>query len=244
MAQQALPVYKQIQTRLIQSPIVGGDETGTKNNGRKCWFHVWQNSNLAFIVAALTRGYETTAEYFSKGFALAVYVSDCWSAQLKTSVKKHQLCLVNLIREFANIEEALMCKWSVELKALLKQAIILKKEFQEVDYLHPPSLVAEIEFKLDQILAVDYADFHPKTKAFVKRLIKNRESIFTFLHYQEFPYDNNGSERAIRNVKVKNKIFGAFRSEDGAKRFAILRSVIDTIIKNNNDVFAAHKFIG
>jgi len=53
MIQRALPLYKQIQTRLEQSSIVGGDETGTKINGRKGWFQVWQNSSLTFIVAAL-----------------------------------------------------------------------------------------------------------------------------------------------------------------------------------------------
>jgi len=137
-------------------------------------------------------------------------VSDCWSAQLKTSAKKHQLCLAHLIRELANFEEALICKWCVGLKAHLKQAIVRKNEFQEIDYLHPPSSVIEIEFELDQMLAVDYTNFHPKTKAFIKRLLKNRNSIFTFLYYQEVPYDNNGSERAIRNVKIKKKYQGLF----------------------------------
>jgi hypothetical protein len=41
------------------------------------------------------------------------------------------------------------------------------------------------------------------------------------------------SERAIRHVKVKQKICGQFRSWAGAENFAILRSVIDTAIKNN-----------
>ena len=53
------------------------------------------------------------------------------------------------------------------------------------------------------------------------------------MYYHEVPPDNNGSERAIRNVKVKQKISGQFKSFTGAKTFAILRSVIDTAIKNN-----------
>jgi len=48
-----------------------------------------------------------------------------------------------------------------------------------------------------------------------------------------FQTDNNASERAIRNVKVKQKISGQFRSWAGAENFAILHSVIDTAIKNN-----------
>jgi hypothetical protein len=53
------------------------------------------------------------------------------------------------------------------------------------------------------------------------------------------PPDNNGSERAIRNVKVKTKVSTQFRTEKGAQRFAILRSVIDTTIKNSQSVFQA-----
>lgn len=52
----------------------------------------------------------------------------------------------------------------------------------------------------------------------------------------EVPPDNNGSERAIRNVKVKQKISGFFKTEKGAQTFAINRSIIDTIIKSGNNV--------
>ena len=239
----AMPIYKTIQTRIQESNVVGGDETGTKINGSKAWFHVWQNASLTFIVAAMTRGYKTTDLYFQKGFLKAVYVSDCWSAQLKTSAKKHQLCLTHLLRELTNFEDALNCKWSTELKLLLKKAIVIKQELQAVDYLHPPPTVTELEMELGRMLEIDASNFHSKTKAFVKRLIKNKESIFTFLYHHNVPYDNNGSERAIRNVKVKNKISGSFKSEHGATRFAILRSVVDTAIKNNQDVFKALKLV-
>jgi len=88
-------------------------------------------------------------------------------------------------------------------------------------------------------LQADHSTSHKKVQAFSKRLIKNKDSILTFLHHPKVPPDNNGSEQAIRNVKVKAKISGQFRSERGATRFAILRSVIDTTIKNTQNVFEA-----
>ena len=40
-----------------------------------------------------------------------------------------------------------------------------------------------------------------------------------------------------RNIKVKGKVSGQFRSIRGAERFAILRSIIDTSAKNAQDIF-------
>ena len=45
------------------------------------------------------------------------------------------------------------------------------------------------------------------------------------------------SERAIRNVKVKQKISGQFKS--GEDCFSILRSIIDICLKRNVDILFA-----
>jgi hypothetical protein len=123
------------------------------------------------------------------------------------------------------------------MKQLLSDALILKKQLSEEDYKNTPSSVLKIEERLGQLLQVDYSTSHKKVQAFIKRLIKNKAAILTFLHHAKVPPDNNGSERAIRNVKVKIKVSGQFRSERGAQRFAILRSIIDTTTKNSQDIF-------
>ena len=236
-AQNALPVYNIIQQKIQQSAVVGSDETGASYGGKKGWFHTWQTIGLTFIAASLNRGYKTIEQYFKDGFPLSIYVSDCWAAQLKVKALLHQICTAHLLRELRNFEDALSCKWSTAVKQLLLDAIALKKQFTPQDYLHPPATVLQMEERLTQLLQHDHSNSHNKIKAFIKRLIKNRNSILTFLHHPKVPPDNNGSEQAIRNVKVKTKISGQFRSERGATRFAILRSVIDTTIKNTRNVF-------
>ncbi len=129
------------------------------------------------------------------------------------------------------------------MKQLLLDAIALKKQLGPDDYLHPPATVMQMEERLTQLLQHDHSTAHKKIRAFIKRLIKNRNSILTFLHHAKVPPDNNGSEQAIRNVKVKTKISGQFRSQRGAARFAILRSVIDTTTKNARNVFEALKLL-
>lgn len=236
-AQKALPFYNTIQQKIQQSPVVGSDETGASYGGKKGWFHTWQTKGLTFIAASLNRGYATIEQYFPGGFPVSVYVSDCWAAQLKVAAFLHQLCTAHLLRELRNFEEALSCKWSMAMKQLLLDAIALKKQLTPQDYLQPPDTVLQLEERLTQQLQSDHSTAHNKVKAFIKRMIKNKHSILTFLYYAKVPPDNNASEQAIRNVKVKTKISGQFRSERGASRFAILRSVIDTTIKNTQHVF-------
>jgi len=53
------------------------------------------------------------------------------------------------------------------------------------------------------------------------------------------PPNNNASEGAVLTFKVKQKVPGLFRSEEGEKAFAVIRSVIDTTIKNTQNVMQA-----
>ena len=236
-AQKAKPAYTALQVQIQESEVVGADETGSSINGKKGWFHTWQNEMVTFIVASLNRGYDTIKTYFPDGFPSTIYVSDCWAAQLKTLAFLHQLCLVHLLRELTNFADALSCDWSKEMKQLFQDAIVLKHQLNESDYDQTQPAVLLLETRLDELLAMDYSKRHRKIKAFTKRLIKNRQSIFTFLYYSNVPHHNNGAERAIRTIKVKTKVSGQFKCEEGANRFAVLRSIIDTAIKNSKNIF-------
>jgi transposase len=241
MSDKSKGAYEEIRKRISLSEVVGSDETGCRVNGKKHWIHVWQTKLLTFIVSYASRGYSVVEEYFPGGFLNSFYVSDCWASQLKVSALRHQLCIAHLLRELLNFEKSLNSQWSIDMKNLFRRALKLKKHMTCDDYKTAPAEVGELESELDGLLTVDATGFHAKKRAFIKRLIKHKDSIFTFLHHQNVPPDNNASERAVRNVKVKTKVSGQFRNPEGkgAERFARIRSIVDTAIKNGQSVFGA-----
>jgi transposase len=235
--------YKEIKRELEKSAIIGSDETGCHVKTENDWAWVWQNERLTYIVHSKNRAYSTIEREFPAGFHKSTLVSDSLSAQLKTPAAKHQLCIAHLLRELTNFTDALKSKWAFALKGVFEDALALKKRMTDSDYKHPPPEIHQIELDTDLLLSLEQDGLHKKLKAFIKRLKKHRDSLFTFLYDKDVPPDNNGSERAIRNIKVKTKISGQFRSDKGADRYATIRSVVDTAIKNNQNLWLAFNAI-
>ena len=161
---------------------------------------------------------------------------DGWKPQMKTIAKNHQNCLPHLLRRLNYPNQRYpTSSWGVTFRKLLYKSIELKKKMCTEDYIKSNQrniIIQELEQLLD----------HPPDKqqkelfSFYKRMKRERQTLFVFLFLEQVPFDNNASERAIRNVKVKQKISGQFKKVQAAQNFAKIRSVIDTTIKNGMNV--------
>ncbi len=237
--------YDLIKQRLSSNTkyAIGSDETGIKVNGDKHWAWTWQNEEATFITITDNRAQRSIDQTFSQGFKNAVLVHDCWASHFNTPAMSHQVCVAHLLRELNYLNELHKHKWSMAVKQLFQLALRLKLEMKQVDYYTENKRRLQIEKRMDFLLSINLPLGKKELVRFQKRLLKYRQYLFVFLYRQEVPPDNNASERAIRNVKVKQKVSTQFRSPEGAARFAILRSVTDTVLKNKLNVLDSLGFI-
>ena len=71
-----------------------------------------------------------------------------------------------------------------------------------------------------------------KVLCLIDRLKKYKGQVCLFLENFSIPFDNNQAERDIRNIKVKTKVSGCFRSFDGAVEYLDIMSYIGTARKH------------
>lgn len=240
-ADRATPLYETIRQRVAVSTVVGADETGVKVDGNKHWFWTWQNALLTYIAHSETRGKAAVDDHFPEGFPGATLVRDGWRPQTGTVARHHQICLAHLSRDLNYLVEKYEGdKWANSCRELLFDAVELGKAGHCEKYNAERGKIVQ---RLQKILEKPPDGKDRELCTFYKRMCKESRNLFTFLYLPGVPPDNNGSERAIRNVKVKQKISGQFKSGRTAQNFAKIRSVIDTTIKNGMNLVDALSLI-
>jgi len=241
LAQKAQPVYEQIKQRIQQATVVGADETSMNINGKLNWIWAWQNNTLTYLVASDNRGFKTIEDTFTDGLPNAVLNHDRYAAHFKMDARHHQMCTAHLLRDLNYLDELyqVKCSWAKDFKQLLSDAILLKKQQSVADYYQPHPPRTELFDRLNNLLHYTINADCKKAISLQKKLLSQQDCILYFLLQPNVPPDNNGSERAIRNIKVKQKVSGQYKSMAGANIFVVLRSVIDTAIKSGQNALNA-----
>ena len=71
------------------------------------------------------------------------------------------------------------------------------------------------------------------------RLQQYQDLILRFMHDFDVPFDNNQAESDLRMMKLRQKISGCFRTQEGAAIFCDLRSYLSTMQKQGVHLLTA-----
>src|SRR5947209_2799308 len=230
MQRQAKGIIETIKQEVINAPWIGSDETGTRVGGKKYWEWVWQSPLASYFVIDQRRGYPVVKEHFTESYA-GVICHDCWSAQNNTPAGAHQLCHAHLLRNLQYAVDAERSVWAYQVQRLLRKSQRARETIwqEEVSPKLREDVIGYYQHALETLNQMSLTQ--PEERRLQRRLIKHQNWIFTFMAYPDVPADNNSSERAIKAAKIKDKVSGGFRSVQGARRFAQLLSLTQTLRK-------------
>lgn len=236
----AAHVVATIQADLQASAIIHSDETSARVQGQTWWQWVVGSSAGIYHHLAPSRGAAVLTEIMGEA-TVEVWVSDCFSAQLKAPARVFQLCLAHQLRDLQRVLDAEPTHaWATAVQALFQVAIHLLHQFDgATPTLSLPEFSAQtapLDAQLADLLTQEITG--ERALGLQARFTKHRDKLLTFLHYPGVPPTNNVSERALRPSVIHRKVTNGFRSQWGAKGYAALQSVIATAQLKGEAVFA------
>ncbi|MET3208579.1 UNVERIFIED_CONTAM: transposase [Paenibacillus sp. PvR008] len=249
-------VEQTIRSALFRKATVNVDETGCRIAGKNHWVHVVSNEHWTLLGAHQKRGSQAMDELGFLPFYSGTVVHDCLPAYFKDFYYfDHALCNAHLLRECQGIAEHDGHAWAKQMKELLQESWKLTQTARRDRRPLAAAILDEASKRYDDILERgkdEWANDAVRAKAgprgrkikskaanLGERLKVHKASILRFLWDADIPFNHNQAERDLRMVKVKQKVSGAFRTFAGAKVFVRTRSVISTLLKQDQPVLAS-----
>ena len=159
-------------------------------------------------------------------------------------------------KEVGLFENEKLQTWATKFKDFLLKWLKTTKEYLAADKNElPDEKIKSFESEYGEIIKIAETEFpepkpdasvkkrgRPKkgrVRALIERLIKYKDCVSYFVRDLGVPFDNNQAERDVRNVKIKAKVSGCLRSEEGAKNYLKIMSYIGTAAKNGINAYEA-----
>ena len=234
-------VVAHIRALAEQAPVRHLDETGFRVAGKGQWLHTVSTESLTNYRVTEQRG------AVPEGLTGGVVVHDHFKPYSRLTDVAHAFCNAHHLRELKALVELDKEPWAKDMSDLLVEANeAVNKARDAGETALPPAAIEGFVARYWEAVRAGLA-FHRSLPSLEKRprgrtkrrpghnllerLKKYKDDVLRFLYDFTVPFTNNLAEQALRMMKVKMKISGAFRTFKGAADFAALRSVVATARK-------------
>lgn len=250
VAQIVRPTIAAIKEHLTRrAAVIGHDETGMRIDGKLYWLHATGTTFLTYYAYHQKRGkVAMDAINILPRFQGRVVHDDLPSYFQYDFL--HALCNAHHLRVLLFLQERYPQKWIDPLIALLLK---IKQKVETVQRNNQITLSARQKTtyfaQYDKLIQQGLRANPPPSATHRKpgqrgrlkqsparnllvRLKEHKAAVLAFMLDFKVPFDNNQSERDLRMMKVKQKVSGCFRSEEGAGIFCQIRGYLSTARKN------------
>ena len=240
----------EIRARIAAADVAGFDETGLRVEGRLHWVHCARTGKYTLLSCHPRRGTEAMNEMGVLPSFDGVAVHDARAPYDTYADAGHQLCCAHAARELQAVADLAgngqWC-WATRAAGALAamQRLAADAMEQRLAAVEPGALAARARAYRSAALigiketAARSGKLMKKHNALARRLPGRQDDYLRFTLDFRVPPDNNGSERDIRMVKLRQKVSGCLRTLTGARQFCAIRSYLSTAARHDVTFFDA-----
>ena len=228
------PLYYQMIEDLKAAPARYIDETSWRIDGNDSWLWAFITKYESVFHIAEKRNHQVPLGILGTEYN-GVDIHDRFSAYdtlARKTKNVQQVCWAHIINDAKELSQY----YGLEGQFILDEVKKIHAEGLDFNHKGTDDDIQKLYENLTETLTRPYKSSH--CYKFVKNLLKRKMSLFVFVKNPYVESTNNRAERAIRHSVIARKISGGSKSNDGAKTYGILTSVILTMKQRGENAIA------
>lgn len=233
------PAYQELAAQLPTEPVLGIDESPTKEARQKSWLWTFVASTYTVFALRSTRAATVLIELLTEDFDGVV---NCDRAKMYWKIGRPQWCWAHLKRDF----QALIDHPDRQVQRLGRDLMRPTKELFRhwarcrdgtITRRGMMRLMRPIRSEIDALLLRGVCSDNPKLVGMCAPLYDHRDWLWTFLDIAGVEPTNNVSERALRPAVIWRKLSFGTQSARGSRFVETILTVVETCHRQSRNSF-------